>query len=100
MAQVQIEISDEEHERFLRQAEQDGLSLSEWMAKAAHLHLKSLGLLNEQKYKYGEPFKSVEELEAFFRAIDERQTSSEPEPDWEEHKKVIHEGKMASWTGT
>ena len=90
MAQVQLEIPDEEHERFLRQAEEDGLTLSEWMTKAAHLHLKSLGLPKERKY--GEPFKSAEEVWEFFRELDARRCGEGREPDWEEQKKVIQRG--------
>ena len=98
MIQVQIEISDEEHDRFLRQAEEDGLTLSEWMTNVAHLHLKSRGLLGKQKRH--KPFESAEEVREFFRELDARRCKEGREPDWEEQKKVIHEGKMASWTGT
>ena len=37
------------------------------------------------------PFKSVEDLEEFFRKIDARNEAEGmgPEPDWEEHKRVI-----------
>ena len=72
MAKMHIDIPDKELERFRQQAEQDGLTLSEWMTKAARLHLKSRGLLGKQKY--GKQFESVEELEAFSRAIDENQS--------------------------
>ena len=136
MAQIQIEISDEEHRCFLQQAEHDGVTLSEWMKNAAQLHLKSRGLLGEQKrlkpfksaedvreffrlcdeltaeegkslekrrthepFASTEPFKSVEEIEEFFRYCDTLD-GPEREPDWEEHKQVIHQGKMSAWTGT
>lgn len=136
MARIHIDIPDEEHRRFRQQAEQDGLTLGEWMTKAAKLYLKSRGIHDE--LKYGKPFKSEEEIREFFRAIDEQQSAerkvqeerpihepfatTEPfksveeleaffrycdtldgpdrEPDWEEHKQLIHQGKMSVWTGT
>ena len=139
MAKIQIDISDEEHDRFLRQAERDGVTLGEWMANVAQLHLKSRGLLAERKplkpfksaeeireffrlcdeltaeegigrkvheerrihepFATTEPFKSAEELEDFFRYCDTLE-GPDREPDWEEHKRVINEGKMSAWTGT
>ena len=100
MARIHIDIPDEEHRRFRQQAEQDGLTLGEWMTKAAKIHLKSRGIHGEQKY--GKPFKSEEEIREFFRLCDEltAQEGPEREPDWEEHKKVILEGMMSGWTGT
>ena len=100
MAIIQIDIPDEEHKRFRQQAEQDGLTLGEWMTKAAKIHLKSRGLLGDRKY--GKPFKSEEEIREFFRLCDELTAEEGPErePDWEEHKKVILEGMMSGQAGT
>ena len=100
MAKIQIDIPDEEHNRFRQQAEQDGLTLSEWMTKAAKMHLRSRRLLGERTY--GKPLKSEEEIREFFRLCDELTAEEGPErePDWEEHKKVILEGMMSGWTGT
>ena len=100
MAKIQIDISDEEHDRFLRQAERDGVTLGEWMANVAQLHLKSRGLLAERKPL--KPFKSAEEIREFFRLCDELTAEEGPErePDWEEHKKVILEGMLSGSSGT
>ena len=99
MAIIQIDIPDKEIDLFKERARQEGVSLSAWLSAAAYDRLSKC-YRRQSEGGNEKAYKSVEDLEAFFRAIDERQTSSEPEPDWEEHKKVIHEGKMASWTGT
>ena len=100
MAKIQIDIPDEEHERFRQQAERDGLTLSEWMTNAAQRYHASRRLAHESKY--GKPFKSEEEIREFFRLCDELTAEEGPErePDWEEHKKVILEGMASGWTGT
>ncbi len=69
MAKIQIDIPDEEHKRFRQQAERDAVTLSEWMIKAAQLHLNSRGLLKE--HKQGRRFKSEAEIREFFRLCDE-----------------------------
>lgn len=100
MAKIQIDIPDEEHRRFRQQAERDGVTLSEWMTKAAQLHFKSRGLLKERKQD--RRFKSEAEIREFFRCCDELTAEEGPErePDWEEHKKVILEGMMSGSSGT
>ena len=103
MIQVQIEISDEEHDRFLRQAEEDGLTLSTWLIVAARKQSNEREVRENRKihepFETNEPFKSVEELEAFFRYCDTLQ-GPECEPDWEEHLKVINESKKSGLAST
>ena len=103
MAQVHIEISDEEHERFLQQAEQDGITLSEWMKNAARKRCNERQVQEERRvhepFASRKPFKSVEELEAFFRYCDTLE-GPEREPDWEDHLEVINKGKMSGWADT
>ena len=36
MARVQLVISDEDRDRFVRQAQSEGMTLSEWLRAAAH----------------------------------------------------------------
>ena len=91
MARIQIEIPDEEHKRFRQQAEQDGLTLSEWMTKAAKTHLKSRGLHGERKY--GKPFKSEEEIREFFRAIDEQQSSERKVQEERQYPRTIRDDR-------
>lgn len=77
-SRIHIVVDEEDKERFRRQAEREGLSLSAWLREAARARLserQSAGL------------DTVEELRAFFRACDDREAS--PEPDWEEHRRVI-----------
>lgn len=88
MARIQIDIPDEEHKSFSRQAKEDGLTLSEWMTKAARLHLKARGLPDKQKY--GEQFKSDEEIREFFRLCDELTAEEGPGRKVHEERR-IHE---------
>ena len=76
MARVQLVISDEDHDRFVRQAQSEGMTLSEWLRAAAHRQLE------EQQRSH--PFESPADLEEFFRACDALE-GPEREPDWQEH---------------
>lgn len=100
MAKVQIDIPDKEIALFTERARQEGVSLSAWLSAAAYDRL-SKRYCPQSEGENDKAFKSVEELEAFFRRCDEVTEAEGPErePDWEEHKKVIHEGKMSVWTG-
>ncbi len=84
MARVQITVSDEDRDRFVQQAQSEGLSLSAWLRLAAY---ERLG-----ERKPSPLFNSTEELEAFF---DMRDTLEGPalEPEWEEHLEVICESR-------
>ena len=78
-------MSDKDLERFTRQAQREGMSLSVWLRAAAR------DRLNEKKES--ERFKSVEDLNRFFEEIDARR-GPEREPDWEEHKRAIEESRL------
>ncbi|MCY3736174.1 MAG: hypothetical protein OXG13_07210 [Gemmatimonadaceae bacterium] len=80
MARVQLVISDEERDRFVRQARKEGMTLSAWLRTAARQRLAE-----QQK---SQPFESPADLEGFFRACDALQGPGQ-EPDWEEHLAVI-----------
>lgn len=84
MARVQLAISDEDRDRFVRQAQSEGMTLSEWLRAAAHRRLK------EQQRSH--PFKSPADLKEFFRACDALE-GPEREPDWQEHLAVITESR-------
>ena len=84
MARVQLVIPDENHDRFVRQAQSDGMTLSEWLRVAAHRRLE------EQQRSH--PFESPSDLEGFFRACDALE-GPEREPDWQEHLAVIDESR-------
>ena len=80
MTNVQIEISDADRERFVRQARREGMTLSGWLYAAACERLE-----NRQR---AEPFASVEDAMVFFRACDDLD-GPEEEPDWSEHLRLL-----------
>ena len=58
MARVQLVIPDEDHDRFVRQARSEGMTLSAWLRAAAHRRLE------EQQRSY--PFKSPSRPQKIF----------------------------------
>ena len=84
MARVQLVISDEDRDRFVRQARSEGMTLSEWLRVAAHRQLE------EQQRSH--PFESPADLEEFFRICDVLE-GPKREPDWQEHLAVIDESR-------
>ena len=84
MARVQLVIPDEDRDRFVRQAQSEGMTLSEWLRVAA------LQRLEEQQQSH--PFKSPADLEEFFHACDALE-GPEREPDWQEHLTAIAESR-------
>ena len=84
MARVQLVIPDEDRERFVRQAQSEGMTLSEWLRVAAHRRIED--------QKRSNPFESPADLEEFFRACDALE-GPEREPDWQEHLAVIAESR-------
>lgn len=77
-SRIQVVVDDEEKERFRRQAAREGKSLSAWLREAARSRMARRGAPR---------LDTVEELQDFFHACDERET--EPEPDWKEHRRMI-----------
>ena len=84
MARVQLVIPDEDRDRFVRQAQSEGMTLTEWLWIAAHQRLE------EQQRSH--PFESPADLEEFFRACDALE-GPERDPDWQEHLTVIDESR-------
>ena len=84
MTRVQLVIPDEDYNRFVRQAQSEGMTLSEWLRVAAHRRL--------EEQQRSRPFKSPADLEEFFRACDALE-GPEREPDWQEHLAVIDESR-------
>ena len=84
MARVQLVIPDEDRDRFVRQAQSEGMTLSEWLRVAAHRRIKD--------QKRSNPFESPANLEEFFRACDALE-GPEREPDWQEHLTAIAESR-------
>jgi hypothetical protein len=78
MSRIHIILYDAEKELFRQQAAAEGLTLTEWLRMAARDRLTSSA---------GSAIKSVDELLAFFASCDARER--QPEPEWEEHRRVI-----------
>ena len=77
MVRIQLDVPEEERARFAEQAHREGMTLDAWLIKVARQH--SAPRSEEHK-----PFKSREEILAFFREIS-GQDGPEREPDWDEH---------------
>ena len=86
MARVQLVIPDSDRDRYVYQAQREGMTFSAWLRAAAEERLA------KQQPKR---FESVEELREFFRECNERAGPGR-EPDWEESKRVID--KLPSWS--
>ena len=86
---VQVVMDEMEREAFREAAVREGLSLSDWLRRAARSRLSSV-----------EPPKldSVERLRVFFDECDERERGIEP--DWREHLNVIEESKARGRSAT
>lgn len=78
---IHLVVREDEKERYRKSAERSGLTLSEWLREAAR---EKLAVEENEKR-----IETLEELEAFFAECDSDET--EPEPDWEEHKRRIEE---------
>ena len=84
MARVQLVMSDDDRERFVDQARQEGMSLSAWLRAAARERL--------EKRQSVKQFESPEDVEEFFKscaALD----GPEVEPDWDQHLRVMNESR-------
>ena len=81
---VQVVMDEVEREAFRRAAAREGLSLSDWLRRAARERLQATGQAR---------LRSVDELRAFFE--DCRQRERGDEPGWQEHRAVIEESKAS-----
>ena len=86
MARVQLVIPDSDRDRYVYQAQREGMTFSAWLRAAAEERLA--------KQQRSKPFESVAHLEAFFQQCDEREGDT-PEPDWHEHLRVMEESRMS-----
>jgi hypothetical protein len=78
-----------EREAFRRAAAHEGLSLSDWLRRAARDRLAA---------SKAPTLSSAEDLRAFFEACDAREEGVEP--DWDQHRRVIEESKATGRTTT
>ena len=84
MARVQLVMADDDRDRFVHQARQEGMSLSAWLRAAARERL--------EKRRSVKLFQSPEGVEEFFRSCAALE-GPETEPDWDEHLRVISESR-------
>lgn len=86
---IQVVIDEVEREEFRRAAAREGLSLSDWLRRAARERLASRAQAG---------IRSVEDLRAFFAECRRRERGDEP--DWEQHRAVIEDSKASGRTPT
>lgn len=86
---VQVLLDEEEREAFRKLAEQQGLSLSAWLREAGRARLAAA---------QSGGIRDLEELRQFFFEIDAQEQGTEP--DWEQHRHVIHRSISSGGTGT
>ncbi len=91
MARVQLIIPDEDRDRFVYQARQEGMTLSAWLRSAAHERIK--------RHQHVKLFESAEEVREFFHACDESESGGR-EPDWEEHLEILHKSMVSGASAT
>ena len=83
---IHIVLPAEEKERYRSIAEREGTTLSRWIREAVRERAT--------KYDVERKLDTVEDLEAFFQECDRLHQGAEaPEPDWEEHERLIHESR-------
>ena len=86
---IQVVINEIEREAFRRAALREGLSLSDWIRRAARDRLKASGPAKIQ---------SVRELRTFFEVCGKREIGNEP--DWRDHRAVIEESQTSGLSTT
>jgi len=86
---VQVVMDEIERETFRQAAAREGMSLSDWLRRAARQRLESAALPE---------LSSVETLRAFFEECDAREQGTEP--DWQQHRAVIEESKAKGRSAT
>lgn len=79
---IHILVREADKARYRHQAEREGKSLGAWLREAAEEKLEAAR---------SRRFQSAEELRAFFEESEAREPA--PEPDWEEHRRVIERSR-------
>jgi hypothetical protein len=89
MSRIQVVISEIEREAFRQAAAREGLTLSEFLRRAARDRLAAASAAR---------VRTATDLRAFFRECDLREEGNEP--DWLEHRAVIEDSKATGKTIT
>lgn len=79
---IHILVREADKARYRHQAEREGKSLGAWLREAAEEKLEAAR---------SRRFQSPEELRSFFEDRDAEEHA--PEPDWEEHRRVIERSR-------
>ena len=90
VARIQVVLSEEDRERFRREAQREHMSLSGWLRAAGEDRLR-------RSVARGR-IESRDALAEFFRACDAREVGREPE--WDEHLKVMERSRGIGRSGT
>ena len=90
MTRIHILVDEAEKARYQRQAAREGKSLSGWLREAAREKLEAATSRR--------PIETPAELRRFFQACDVRERS--PEPDWDEHRRVIDRSRATGLDAT
>ena len=88
-ARIQIVVDELEREAFRRAAAREGLSLSDWLRRAARARIES---------DAAAPLETRDELRAFFEECRRRERGREP--DWSEHRAVMDESRASGRSRT
>ncbi len=86
---VQVVLEEEERERFRREAELQGQSLSAWLREAGRARIAARA--EKRPLTAGS-------LRAFFKSCDAREKGREP--DWEQHLRVMEGSRRGGSSGT
>ena len=86
---VQVVVDEVEREAFRRAAAREGLSLSDWMRRAARERMASAGRV---------AIASAADLQAFFDECGRREQGEEP--DWPAHREVIARSRRTGRSDT
>ncbi len=84
MARVQLVMPDEDRDRYVEQAQREGMSFSAWLRGAARERLEARQSATR--------FESSAQVREFFKTL-EQLDGPETEPDWSEHLQVMSEAK-------
>ena len=83
---IHLVLPAEEKERYRAIAEREGTTLSRWIRETVRERAN--------QYDVGRKLDTLEDLESFFQECDQLNEETEgPEPDWEEHERLIHESR-------
>lgn len=87
MARVQLVMADEDRDRYMEQAQREGMTFSAWLRRAARERF--------EERRSAARFESPAEVREFFTTLE----GPETEPDWSEHLRVMGEARSRGAAG-